>query len=117
MGKLIPNLYNKRNYVIHYRALKQCLKHGLKLSKIHRVVKFNQSPWLAEYINLNTDFRNKATCEFEKDLFKLLNNSIFGKTMENVEQRRDIKLLSHWENDNFWGAETYIARPNFKDTI
>jgi hypothetical protein len=114
-AKLIPNLCDKTNYIIHYRNLKQCLKHGLIINNIHRILKFKQSPWLQNYINLNTMLRNRATSKFVKDLFKLLVNSIYGKTMENVEKRSDIKLSTHWANRGHkLGAETWIAKPHFK---
>lgn len=114
-AKLIPNLCDKTNYIIHYRNLKQCLKHGLIINNIHRILKFKQSPWLQNYINLNTMLRNRATSKFVKDLFKLLVNCIYGKTMENVEKRSDIKLSTHWANRGHKvGAETWIAKPHFK---
>lgn len=113
--KLIPNLMNKSKYVIHYRNLKQCLHHGLKLTKIHRVLKFHQSPWLRNYIDLNTEQRNMTTNEFSRSFFKLMNNGVFGKTMENVDKRRNLKLLTHWENHGRkLGIENYVAKPNFK---
>ncbi|CAH1109716.1 unnamed protein product [Psylliodes chrysocephalus] len=93
--KLIPNLFHKEKYIIHYRNLKQCLKYGLKLIKIHRTL---ESSWLKKYIELNTTLRNQANNDFEKDLFKLLVNAIFGKTMENVEKRKSIHLSTHWAN-------------------
>lgn len=112
--KLIPNLNNKYNYVIHYRNLKQCLKNGLRLIKIHRILKFNQSPWLKSYIDLNTRMRSLASSDFEKDFFKLMNNSVFGKTMENVMKRVNVKLLSHWENrGKCQGVQSLIAKPEF----
>ena len=109
VGKLIPNLRNKKNYVIHYENLKQYLNLGLKLTHIHRGIKFNESQWLEKYIALNTELRTKATNEFEKDFFKLMNNSVFGKTMENIRNRVDIKLVTDKIK-----AEKLSAKPNFK---
>ena len=75
--KLMPNLWGKKNYVIHYENLKQCLKLGLKISNIHRGIKFKESQWLKKYIALNTDLRTRARNEFEKDFFKLMNNCLW----------------------------------------
>ena len=102
--KLIPNLWNKKNYVIHYENLKQYLNLGLKLTNIHRGIKFKESQWLKKYIALNTDLRTKA-----KDFFKLMNNSVFGKTMENIRNRSVIKLVTDKIK-----AEKLAAKPNFK---
>ena len=91
--KLIPNLRDKKNYVIHIEALNQALRHGLILEKIHRMIEFDQSVWLKPCIDFNTQLRTQAKNDFEKDFFKLMNNSVFSKTMENIRKRKDIKLI------------------------
>ena len=92
--KLVRNVFNKKKYVAHINALKQALNHGLKLKKIHRVIEFNQKEWLKPYIDINTELRKVAKNDFEYDLFKLMNNSVFGKTMESIRKHRDIKLVT-----------------------
>lgn len=112
--KLVPNLNNKTKYKIHYRNLKQCIEMGMKLTKVHRILKFKQRPWLKRYIDLNTTLRTSAKSDFEKDFYKLMNNSVFGKTMENIEKRVNVKLLTHWENrGKILGVQDLVAKPEF----
>ena len=92
-GKLICDWSNKKNYLIHYRMLKFYVRHGMVVDKIHNVISFKQSRWLEKYINFNTQKRNKAKNDFEKDFYKLLNNAFYGKTMENVRNRLKIKFI------------------------
>ena len=86
--KLVCNLFNKKKYVTHINSSKQTLNHGLKLKKIHRVTEFNQDAWLDPYIDKNTELRKAGKNDSEKDFFKLMNNSVFGKKMENVRKHR-----------------------------
>ncbi|KAK5647058.1 hypothetical protein RI129_005522 [Pyrocoelia pectoralis] len=117
-SKLIPNFCDKNEYIIHYRNLKQCLDHGLIVNRVHRILEFRQSPWLKQYINLNTKMRNNAKNKFEVGFYKQMNNGVFGKTMENVDKRKTIKLLTHWENfGRHLGIESYVAKPNFKSFV
>ena len=110
-SKLVWNLHDKNNYVVHIRALKQALNHGLILKKVHRVIQFNQEAWLKEYIDMNTELTKQTKDGFEKDLFKLMNNSVFAKTMENVRKHRDIKLVTTDKSRN-----QLVSEPNYHTT-
>ena len=106
--KLIPNLRDKNNYIIHYKNLIQCLRLGMKLKKIHRGIKFIEVAFLKPYIDKNTSLRASAKNNFEKDFFKLMNNSVFGKTMENIRNRVNIKLVDSGEQ-----FKKLTAKPNY----
>ena len=93
--KLIPNLGNKTNYVVHYKNLQLYLALGMKLTKIHRVIRFKQSDWMKKYVDFNTEKRTNAADSFEKNFFILMINSFYGKTMENLRKRANVRLLNN----------------------
>ena len=93
-NQLVCNVHDKKNYVVHIRALKQALNHGLILKKVHRIIQFNQKALLKPYINMNTKLRTEAKNDFEKDFCKLMKDAVFRETMENVGKHRDIKLVT-----------------------
>ena len=107
-NKLVCNLYDTKKYVVHINSLKQALNNGLKLKKIHRIIEFNQEAWLKPYIDMNTELRKLTKNYFEKDLFKLMNNSVFGKTMDNIRKQRDIKLVTTDKKRN-----KLVSEPNY----
>ena len=107
--KLIPNLRNKNNYVVHYKTLIQYLNLGMELKKIHRGIKFIECDFLKPYIDKNTNLRTQAKNNFEKDFFKLMNNSVFGKTMENIRNRVNVKLVDTGEQ-----FKKLTAKPNYE---
>ena len=109
--KLINSIQYKEKYVIHISALKQALNHGSVLKKVYRVIEFRQEAWLKPYVDMNTKLRTEAKNDFEKDFFKLMNNSVFGKTMENVRNHRDIKLVTTDERRN-----ELVSEPNYHTT-
>ena len=116
--KLIPTLSNKEKYVLHYRNLQLYLDLGLKVNKVHRVLEFNQSPWLKQYINFNTQKRTQAKNSFEKDFFKLMNNSVFGKTMENIRKRVDFRLITDEKKLLKMASKpTYVSSKIFNENL
>ena len=118
VNKLIPTLKDKKEYVLHYRNLKLYLDLGLKIKKVHRVLEFDQSPWLKQYIDFNTNKQKNAKNSFENDFFKLMNNSVFGKTMENLRKRVDIRLITN-ENKllKLASKPTYVSSKIFNENL
>ena len=102
------DLHNKKEYVVHIKSLKQALNNGLKLKRVHRIIEFSQKAWLKSYIDMNTELRKLAKDDFEKDLFKLMNNAVFGKTIENIRKHRDIKLVTTDKKRN-----KLVSEPNY----
>ena len=109
--KLVANLHDKTEYVIHIRNLKQALNHELVLKKVHKVIRFNQNDRVKTYIDMNTELRNKGKNDFKKEFYKLMNNAVFGKTMENVRKLRDNKFVIT-ERRRFY----LISEPNYHTT-
>ena len=106
--KLICHFKPRKNYVIHYQSLLQCLDLGMNITAVHQGISFFQSDWMEPYIRKNTELRKSAVNSFEKDFFKLMNNSVFGKTIENIRKRQNIHLV-----DNRKKAIKLSSRPNF----
>lgn len=116
--KLCATLENKRNYVVHMRNLQQAVQHGLKLIKIHRAMTFYQCAWMSGYIARNNEHRKNAKSKSEKDLFKLMNNAPYGKSIENIEKRRQVRLCNSWETRNHRrGASFYVASEQLKRIV
>ena len=106
--KLVCDLLNKKKYIVHIKSLKQALNAGLELKRVHRIIEFSQKAWLKPYIDMNTELRKLAKDDFEKDLFKLMNNAVFGKTMENIRKHRDIKSVTTNKKRN-----KPVSEPNY----
>ena len=107
--KLVTNLNGKTKYSVHYRNLKLYVRLGMKVTKIHRAISFTQSPWLKTYIDFNTEKRKQSRNDFEKNFFKLLNNSVFGKTIENMRKRQKVELTTNRRQ-----FRNLVAKPNFQ---
>ena len=108
VNKLVPNLGSKSKYVLHYRKIQLYLSLGMKLVSVHRILKFKQSDWLKKYIDFNTDKRKYVANSFEKYFFRLMNNSVFGKTMENLRKRINFRLVNNAKD-----YIRYIRKPSF----
>ena len=116
--KLIPNLKPKKSYVLYYKNLKQYIELGLKVTKVHRVLEFNESPWLKKYIDFNTEKQKTAKSDFENNFFKLMNNSVFGKTIENLRKRVNVTLISEPEKLlKHCAKPTYVSSKIFNENL
>ena len=113
--KLVCNIKDKEIYAVHIRALKQALNHGLKPKKVHRVIQFNQEVWLKPYIDMNTKLRKEAKNDFEKIFFKLMNNSVFGKTMGNMRDYRYMKLTTNRRRKRLVSEPNYHTQKHFQN--
>ena len=106
--KLICDIEGKKKYVIHVRALKQAINNGSKFKNVHRIIQFKQKAWLKVYIDMNTELSKNAKNKFEKNFFKLMNNSVFRKTMENLRNHKDIKLVTSEKR-----RKRLVSEPNY----
>ena len=117
-NKLVCNIQDKEIYVVHIKALKQALNHGLKLKKVQRVIQFNQEAWLEPHIDMNTKLRKEAKNGFEKGFLKLMNNSVFRKTVENITKHRNIKLVTTDKRRNQLASEpNYHTTKHFSENL
>ena len=109
--KLVANLNDTKEYVIHIWNLRQALNHGLVLKKVHRVIKFDQNAWLKSYTDMNTELSKNAKNDFEKDFFNLVNDAVFGNTKENIRNLRDYKLTTTEARRKY-----LVIEPNYTTT-
>jgi hypothetical protein len=112
--KLVPHLGPRENYVIHYQELQYYVKLGMVVDEVTEILSFDQTNWLAPYIDFNTKLRQKAENDFEKDFFKLMNNSVYGKTMENVRKYQDVKIMAMNNDNNEKKFRKKVSKPSFK---
>ncbi|XP_054270714.1 uncharacterized protein LOC128991659 [Macrosteles quadrilineatus] len=110
--KLMATLMDKREYVIHYRYLQQAIENGLRVTRIHRVIRFKQSAWLKPYVTMNTELRQRAANKFEVEMFKLMVNAVYGMSLQNVRKHQDLKIASSRKT-----YTKYVAKANFNDRI
>ena len=111
-NKLIASVQDKNKYIVHNSTLKQALQHGLMLKKVYRVIELNQRAWLEPCICMNTEFRKVAKNDFENSFFKLMNNAVFGKMIENVRKRRDIRLITNKDR-----RKKLVSEPNYAHAL
>ena len=114
--KLVLTLEDKEKYVVHYNNLQFYLRQGMRLKKVYRVIEFDQEPWMESYIRMTTEFRKQAKSDFETDFYKLMNNSVFGKTMENLRNRVDVKIVRDWETDKICKLVSSSSFDRFLET-
>ena len=114
-SKLMCDVTNKSKYMIHYRMFKFYLNQGMKVTKIHTIYRFKQSAWLGKYIDHNTQKRTVAKTNFEKDLYKLMNNAFFGKTMENVRDRTNLEFIDHSQIDQIIKRQSKLSFKSNED--
>ena len=114
LSSLLPNLYDKEKYVVHHEALKCYLKYGMKLKKVHAGISYEERDYMKEFIDINAEARKVARNDFEKDFYKRMSNSVFGKTMENVRNRSKIKIVNGSDENGEKRLLKLISKPNFR---
>lgn len=110
--KLMATLTKKERYIAHYTVFQQAQKLGLRVTKVHRVLKFSQSPWMKKYIDFNSNLRSKSTNDFSRNFFKLMNNAAFGKSLQNNRKHMDVRVVTTQE-----GFDKYARQSRFVDRV